>query len=113
MEYRSDSNGWATFLEHWWFLVAALTALVALQVINFLSHLTGTGFIWCYGIALTVSAVGIALIFYAKIPLYQERRFSTFGSAAIPEARRPFYRCGYRCVIAGAILLACLLVSHP
>ncbi len=113
MDYQRQSNGWLTFHEHWCFLVAALIALLTSQVIAFFTRLTGTPWIWCYALGLAVAAVGVALIFYAKLPLYRQLRFFTFGSRALPEGRRSFYRWGYYCVSFAIALLVCLLLSRP
>lgn len=113
MEYSRQGNGFQTFLEHWGLLLPAVVALLASQVLAFFARLTGTPWIWCYGIGLAVSAVGVALIFYAKLPLYRQRRFFTFGSRALPERRRPYYRWGYRCAAFAVALLLCLLLSRP
>jgi hypothetical protein len=113
MEHRSQSNGLQTFLEHWWFLLLAVVAILASQVLEFFTRLSGTPWICCYGIGLAVAAVGVSLIFYAKLPLYRQRRFLTFGSRALPESRRPFYRWGYRCVLFAVALLLCLFLSRP
>jgi hypothetical protein len=113
MEHRSQSNGLQTFLEHWWFLLLAVVAILASQVLDFFTQLSGTPWIWCYGIGLVVAAVGASLIFYAKLPLYRQRRFLTFGSRALPESSRPFYRWGYRCVLFAVALLLCLFLSRP
>lgn len=113
MDTHRQSNGLQTFLEHYWFLVMAVSALVASQLLSFFTKLTGSPWIWCYGIGLFVAVVGVVLIFYAKLPLYRERRFFTFGSATLPKSRRSFYRWGYRCVIFAVALLLCLLLSKP
>ncbi len=113
MEYQRQSNGWMTFFEHYWFLVMVITALVASQVLSFITGLTGTPWILCYAVGLFVAGVGAALVFYSKLPLYRERRFFTFGSSPLPENRRSFYRWGYRCVIFAVALLLCLLISRP
>jgi hypothetical protein len=113
MEYQRNSNGLITFLEHWWLLLVAIVALLTSQLLTFFAGLTGVRWIWCYAVALAVAAVGVSLIFYAKIPLYRQWRFFTFGSGALPEGRRPFYRWGYRCVIFAVALLLCLLLSRP
>lgn len=111
MEHRSQSNGWQTFFEHGGFLIIVVTAFVVSQVLDFFTELSGTSWIWCYRIGLAVAAVGVPLIFYARIPLYRQRRFLTFGSRVLPESRRPFYRWGYRCVIFAVALLLCLFFS--
>jgi len=113
MEHRSQSNGWRTFVEHWWFLLLAGAGILTLQVLEFFTRLSGTPWIWCYGIGLVVAAIGISLIFYAKLPLYRQRRFLTFGSKALPESRRSFYRWGYRCVLFAVALLLGLFLSRP
>src|SRR5262245_47797524 len=112
MDYQRQSNGLMTFLEHWWIVLVAIVAVLASQLFTFFTRLTGTPWIWCYGIGLAVAAAGASLIFYAKVPLYRQRRFLTFGSGAMPESRRPFYRWGYRCVCFAVALLLCLLLSR-
>ena len=113
MEHRSQSNGLQTFLEHWWFLLIAVVAVLASLVLEFFTRLSGTPWILCYGVGLFVAAVGVSLVFYAKLPLYRQRRFLTFGSRVLPESSRPFYRWGYRCVLFAVALLLCLLLSKP
>ena len=113
MEYHKKSNGWLTFLEHWWLLFIVVIAVLTSLVLDFFTRLSGTPWIWCYGIGLAVAAVGVSLMFYAKLPLYQQRRFLTFGSRALPDSRRVYYRWGYRCVLFAAALLLCLFLSRP
>ena len=102
-----------TFFEHYWFLAFAVSALVVSLLLSFFTRLTGTPWIWCYGVGLFVAAVGASLIFFSKLPLYRQRRFFTFGSAALPVDRRSFYRWGYRCVLFAVALLLCLFLSRP
>jgi hypothetical protein len=112
MEYRSKDNGSLTFLEHWGILVIVVVACIAGEVLNFFMGLSGAAWIWCYGIGLAVAVVGVSLIFYAKLPLYRQRRFLTFGSRALPENRRSYYRWGYHCVLFAVALLLCLFLSR-
>jgi cell division protein FtsW (lipid II flippase) len=95
----------------WGVLLIAGVAIVTTWILNFFKQLSGMPWIWCYVIGIGVAALGAALIFYAKLPLYRQRRFLTFGPRALPEQRRPFYRWGYTCARLGALLLACLLLS--
>jgi hypothetical protein len=111
MENRRTSNGWQTFIEHWGIALTAVIAVVGSQLLMFFTHLSGAPWIWCYSIAVLVGGVGVALLFYAKLPLYRQSRFFTFGAQALPEQRRPFYRWGYRCAVFSIVLLACLLFS--
>jgi hypothetical protein len=111
MDYQRKSGGWQTFLEHWVFTLPVLLAVVVGQVLTFFTRLSGVPWLWSYAGALLFGGVSIGLLLYAKLPLYRERRFFTFGTRAIPEQRRPFYRWGYRCAVFSVALLACLLLS--
>jgi len=93
-------------------LTIALVSIGATWVLDFFMRLTGTPWIYCYFMGIGVAALGVGLLFYAKLPLYRQRRFFAFGPRALPEQRRPFYRWGYTCVLLGVLLLACLLLSR-
>ena len=96
----------------WGIFVFAVVGILTSQLLFFFSQLTGTRWIWCYGIGSVIAALGVALIFYAKLPLYRQRRLFTFGSRALLESRRLFYRWGYRCVTLAVALLLCLLFAR-
>jgi hypothetical protein len=113
MEYRSKNNGWRTFSEHWGFLTVVVVAVLTSQVLDFFTRLSGEPWICFYSIALAIASFGVALIFYAKLPLYRQRRFFTFGSGSLPERRRSFYRWGYGCAVFAVVLLFCLFLSRP
>ncbi len=106
------ADHWIT-IWGWW--VVAIIAILMSQLFSFFSRLTGARWIWCYVVALAMAMAmaGVSLIFFAKLPLYGQRRFFTFGSGPLPEQRRPFYRWGYRCVALAVALLICLLLSRP
>src|ERR1041384_3533093 len=113
MDYRRQGNGWLTFFEHYWLLTLAVSAVLLSQFLSFITGLTGTRWVWCYGVSLVAAAAGVTLLFYSKLPLYQQRQFLTFGSGAIPASRRTCYRWGYRCIVFAVALLLCLLLSKP
>ena len=112
MDYRRNDNGLLTFLSHWGFFLAALSAFALYQVFNFFTQLSGTPWIWTYVLALGIATLGSALLFYSKLPLYRQAQFFTFGSNALPTKRRPFYRWGYWCISIAVALLLCLLLPH-
>src|SRR5436190_23960117 len=87
------------WLTVWGGFVVLIVMVLTSRLFTFFSRLTGTPWIWCYVVGLVVAALGVSLLFYAKLPLYRQRRFFTFGSRALPEERRPFYRWGYACAI--------------
>ena len=96
----------------WGLLAVAVVGIVTSWALNFFTRLTGMPSICAYFIGIGVAALGVSLIFYAKLPLYRERRFFTFGPGGLPEQRRPFYRWGYTCALLGTLLLACSFLSR-
>jgi hypothetical protein len=40
MDTQRESNGWQTFLEHWWFLSIAVVAFLSSQLLLFFMRLT-------------------------------------------------------------------------
>ena len=93
-----------------WFTVCGALVVIAVisalaQILLFFMSLHGTRWIAVFAIGLGLATIGAGLIFFAKLPLYRERHFLTFGAKALPEARRPYYRWGYCCVGLGQLLL--------
>ena len=113
MDYRSQSNGLQTFLEHWGFLLTAFVAILASQVLMFFTRLTGAPWIWFFVASFALLIVGGCLIGYAKFPVYRSGRFFTFGVESVPERLRGFYRWGWRAFLFGVVLSLCLLLSRP
>ena len=109
MEYRRQSNGLTTLVEHSGLLGICVAVGIASELfISLLSRVE-----WCLAVALSVAGVGVGLIFLAKLPLYRQRRFFTFGSGVLPPDRRSFYLWGYGCVILAAAVLLGLSVANP
>ncbi len=113
MEYHGRSKGWTTFFEHGWFLVVVLTALLSALIFHFFTGLSDMARVGCLGVALAFAATGLALVFRGKLPLFRQRRFFTFGSAALPERRRASYHRGYCCIAVAVFLMLCLLLTTP
>ena len=112
MERRSQSNGWETFLEHWGFVLTAVIALLAAQVLMFFMRLTGTPWLWFLAASFVLLLSGSVLIADAKVPSWRTGRFLTVGQQAVPEPLRGSYRWGWRMVLFGILLSLCLLLSR-
>lgn len=96
----------------WGPVLIAVVGITTSSVLAFFSKLTGMPWICTYLGAVAIAAVGIGLLFYAKLPLYRERRFFTFGPGPLLEERRPAYWWGYRCAIFASVLFACLALAR-
>jgi len=113
MDTHRQSNGLQTFLGHWGFLLAAVVAILASQVLMFFTRLTGARWIWVFVASFALLIVGGCLIGYSKFPVYRSGRFFTFGVKSVPEHLREFYRWGWRVFLFDVVLALCLLLSRP
>ena len=113
MEYRGQTNGLQTFLEHWGFLGIAVVAFLASQIVMFFMRLSGAPWIWFFVASFVLMFAGGSLIGYAKFPVYRSGRFFTFGVKSVPEHLAGYYRWGWRVFLFGVVLSLCLLLSRP
>jgi hypothetical protein len=111
-EWRWPSTDWWFGLGGWNLMLFAMMGLsivgmkVLLQLSQWSVHFPGA--VFSAGVA--IALLGATLIFHAKVPLYRQRRFFTWGSKALLETRRPYYRWGYVGVAAGCGLLVVMLL---
>src|SRR5262249_53550804 len=112
-DYRKQTNGLLTFLEHWNLAIIAVIAVLTSQVLGFFMRLNGTPWIWFFVASFVFMIFGGGLIAYSKVPVYRSGRFFTFGLKAVAEHRRGCYRWGWRVFLFGVVLSLCLLLSKP
>jgi hypothetical protein len=113
MEYSRKNNGWGTFMAHWWPLIVALIAISASQVLSFFTHLNGTRWIYFFIASEALLFLGGGLIVRAKIPVYRDGRFFTFGLKSVPRNLAGCYRWGWSIFLFGVVLSLGLLLSKP
>jgi hypothetical protein len=82
--------------------VAILTCLL-LPALKQLKEANAVG-LFCSGLAL--GCFGIVLLFYARLPLYRQRRFWSFGPSALLNLHRKLYWLACLFVVASILLLA-------
>lgn len=61
--------------------------------------------------AVAIGAIGITLLFFARLPLYRQRRFFTFGSRALDDRHKRLYRWSYRLIGVCVLLLVALILA--
>lgn len=64
-------------------------------------------------IAFVIGAVGITMLFFARLPLYRQRRFFSFGPQALPAGHRRLYWIAYGVIGASIAIMTLLLVVLP
>ena len=62
-----------------------------------------------FWVALALAVTGIVLLFLARLPLYGQRKFFTFGSRGLPERTRKLYRVAYFFIGLGVLIMLVLL----
>jgi hypothetical protein len=60
-----------------------------------------------FWLSLAGASVGVVLLFLAKLPLYQEKKFFTFGTKSLDAKHRKIYLIAYRFI--GISIIALLL----
>jgi hypothetical protein len=88
-------------------IFAALGLPIAITAIFFSWFLSvhGTAWICMAAVSFGIAVLGAVLLFIAKLPLYRQKRFLTFGIQALPESSHAFYRWGCRCANLGCVLM--------
>ncbi|UCD49953.1 MAG: hypothetical protein JSW27_20790 [Phycisphaerales bacterium] len=101
--------------KDWWFLLGLQVAIPALVTVAaplltllFRARQGDFTLVW---IALAAALVGVVLLFFAKVPLYRQGRYFTFGSRALPKPQRRTYRLAYVFIGASLLLMLMLLVA--
>jgi hypothetical protein len=98
------------FMLSWHFIVMPTAILAALFTVALTKAAHGdTTLLW---VALLMGAVGVVMLFLARLPLYRQRKFLSFGPRALPAGHRRLYwtACGFIGVSA-AIMVLLLMVA--
>ena len=85
-------------------LPIASTMLAASWVLS----LHDSAWLWAAAASFAIAIIGAALLFVAKLPLYRQKRFFTFGIHALPQSSHGYYRWGCRCTLLGCGLMLLL-----
>ena len=94
-------------------MLAALGLPVAIIAISasWILSIHGLAWLWAAGISFAVAVLGAVLLLIAKLPLYRQRHFFTFGIQALPESSHIIYRWGCRCSISGCAVMLILWLA--
>ena len=61
--------------------------------------------------SMAFAMIGIILLFFARLPLYKQHRFFTFGSKALPPLHRKLYRAAYVLICIAVVLMVLLIAA--
>jgi hypothetical protein len=85
------------------------TAILAACLLAALNFLKTEDTVVLFYTALGTGSLGSLLLFFARLPLYQQRRFWTFGPRELPVFNRKLYWLAYVFVAASVLLLLIIL----
>ena len=85
--------------------VLGIPILISVIFFSWVLSVHGTTWICAAAASFAIAVLGAALLFLAKLPLYRQGRFFTFGIEVLPESSHGLYRWGCRCSIAGCLLM--------
>jgi hypothetical protein len=112
MEYRRQSHGLLTFLEHGGLLIYAVVVSLASKFFFSLAGMHGASWLGLCAMGFAAQIAGAVLIGYAKLPLYRNGCSFTFGIKSIPLPRVGHYRWGWRLFLIGVCLSLSLLLGR-
>jgi hypothetical protein len=82
--------------------IAILTAIL-LPIVRQLQVGNVVGLFWS---GWSLGCVGAILLYFARRPLYRQRRYFTFGPKSLPPIHRKIYWLAYAFVVASVLLLS-------
>ena len=107
---KSDNNSFRNFPPDL-LAVSGIPIILVAIFTSWLFSLRGWQWVAAYSCALLIAIIGAGYLFRAKLPLYRQHRFFTFGSRHLPPASLPLYRLGCRLSIAGIVFAVLLLIT--
>lgn len=87
------------------FIVIACIAIMASALLPLLAQLKTSKIGPLYGIGVGAALLGAILLFIARLPLYKQRRYLTFGPGQLDRAHRRIYWLSYIFILAGLLIL--------
>ena len=87
--------------------VALLTAMLLPDIASF----RRVGSTSLFAVGLLAGICGIVLLFFARLPLYRQHRFFTFGPRCLDGCHRRLYWLAYLFVLASIALLGFVWLS--
>jgi hypothetical protein len=93
------------------FFFVPLIGILCAMLLPLLSQARNRGDTTLVYAALLFGITGIILLFFARLPLYRQRRFFTFGSRALDDHHKRLYRWAYLFIAACLFLLGMLVLA--
>ncbi len=97
---HSDIPG---LLGYW--LITPLIGILAAMILPTVNFARNRRLLEAFWITMAVAGVGVGLLFWARLPLYRQGKYFSFGSRALPPSSVPIYRAAYVLLIPSILFL--------
>ncbi len=88
------------------FLIIPSIVILSSMLLPAMAYIRRTEALGLFYDALGLGCLGCVLLFFARLPLYRQHRFWTFGPRELPNLHRKLYWLAYIFVAACILLLA-------
>ena len=88
------------------FLIIPSIAILSSILLPAMAYIRRAEVLDLFYTALGLGCLGCGLLFFARLPLYRQHRFWTFGPRELPNFHRKLYWLAYSFVVASVLLLA-------
>jgi hypothetical protein len=102
---KKKSSDWYVPPELGLFLIIPIIAILAGMLLPLLARFKSGDIVGIYYAAIGVGAVGAVLLFFARLPLYRQRQFWTFGPGHLSGIHRKLYWLAYMLIAVSGLLL--------
>ena len=92
------------------FIVIPCVAVLASILLPVVAQLKTADIRVLYGLGLGAGVISAVLLFVARLPLYEQRRFWTIGPMPLDRKHRRIYWLAYVFVVTGLLLLGVVLL---
>ncbi len=101
--WHSDVPGMLAF-----WLAPLVIGLLAAMILPALNRIRRADAWSVFGVAAAVAVLGVVLLFCARLPLYRQGQFFSFGSRLLDAPHRRLYHVAYYFIFVAVLLLLIL-----
>ena len=100
-------SDWRLILS-WHFILMPTVILAAMFTVALSRTAHGdTTLLWA---AIVIGAIGVVLLFFARLPLYRQRKFLSFGPRTLPAGHKKLYWFSYGFIGISIVVMALILI---
>lgn len=92
-----------------WMILAPLSLILGVMVVN-VKMMTELGNPTPAYAAGAIALVGVILLFFARLPLYRQRKFLAIGPRQLDRAHRKLYWMAYALIVPSVLMMLAMVI---